>query len=140
MDAFHYYIKGPPFFFIFFFFNLYHWCSLFSKIVLFFSPVLPFSNPDFMKVPCVVRLIDFKHCVDTGQFGEDRLFVGCPMSDRDPNAVWLCPLMKGGKPWKWQVDYFGLAVSMLAFITNAKQPRLVLDRQTGNYETPELPL
>ncbi len=112
----------------------------FQKLFYFFPLFFPSSNPDFMKVPCVVRLIDFKHCVDTGQFGEDRLFVGCPMSDRDPNAVWLCPLMKGGKPWKWQVDYFGLAVSMLAFITNAKQPRLVLDRQTGNYETPELPL
>jgi len=77
--------------------------------------------------------------VDTDQFGEDKLFVGCPVSDREPGAVWLCPLMKEGKPWKWQVDYYGLAVSMLAFITYNQQPRLVQDRQTGLYKTHDLP-
>ena len=99
------------------------------------------SDPKFLDRATVVRLIDFKYCVDVNQFGEDHVFVGCPMTmEKDLNGPWLSPLLKERRPWRWQVDYYGLAVSMLALITGKTgKPPLVQDQQTGQYSCQNLP-
>jgi len=98
------------------------------------------SDPKFISRASAVRLIDFKHCVDMNQFGEDQVFMGCPQIKNDPNSPWLCPILKEGRPWKWQVDYYGLAVSMLALMAgNTGEPHLIQDPHTGQYSCRNFP-
>lgn len=56
-----------------------------------------------------MRLIDFRTAIDTKQFPEDQLFTGTP-----PH---LPAVLMEGQPWKWQLDYCGLAVCIMSLIS-----------------------
>lgn len=57
-----------------------------------------------------------RHAIDTKQFPDDQLFVG--------NVPYLSAnnIIMEGQPWRWQVDYCGLALCLLALITQGRPP------------------
>ncbi|XP_064403881.1 uncharacterized protein LOC135349290 isoform X3 [Halichondria panicea] len=69
-----------------------------------------------------VCLLDFSTAVDLTCFPDDVSFVGSGRT--------VCPQMKEGKPWKWQVDYFGLAGVIHTLLTGTG---LVMYKDNGVY-------
>lgn len=66
-----------------------------------------------------LRLIDLKQSIDTRQFPDDQMFVGSPPS------LSSSVINVDGKPWKWQVDYYGLALCILSLITQPNHAMVV---------------
>ena len=70
--------------------------------------------------------------MDTLQFSEEQVFVGTAQHHESLTPFSLCPAMREKKTWKWQVDYYGLALSMLALIRGSvEEPCIIRDAQSG---------
>lgn len=78
-----------------------------------------------------MQLIDFQHSVDVRQFPEDQVFIGVPPQFTSNHA-----LMEE-QPWKWQVDYYGLALCLLSLIS--RNPGTVKNKQSGFYTWAQKP-
>ncbi len=59
-------------------------------------------------------LTDLRHAIDTRQFAEEQLFVGVP-----PLSALSASILMEGQPWKWQLDYNGLAMCLLPLIVGS---------------------
>lgn len=74
-----------------------------------------------------LRLIDFRRAIDTRQFPNDQMFVGTP-----PHLTSI--VMAEGQPWKWQLDYCGLALCILSLLTsNGGLPVQMNQEKSGIY-------
>ena len=70
-----------------------------------------------------LRLIDFRAAIDTRQFPDDQMFTGTP-----PH---LDAVVMDGQPWKWQLDYCGLAMCVISLISN-RSGVLVMKRDASS--------
>jgi hypothetical protein len=72
-----------------------------------------------------LQLIDFRSAIDTRQFPDDQMFVGTP-----PH---LGAIVMDGQPWKWQLDYYGLALCILSLISCRNGPLVMKKDAAGLY-------
>ena len=77
---------------------------------------------------CGLHLIDFKQSIDTRQFPEDQMFSG---TSPHASSSW-CSEVVEGRSWKWQLDYFGLALCLMALITKGV-PGVAKSAESGRY-------
>jgi len=75
-----------------------------------------------------VCLIDFGRAIDTTVFPEGTMFTGSNETDG-----FQCTQMLEGKPWKWQVDYFGIAASIFVLM-HGQYMKVVKNPVSGLYK------
>ena len=63
-----------------------------------------------------LKLVHMKQAIDTRQFRDDEMFTG------DLPYLSAHDVVVQGQPWKWQVDYCGIGLCVLSFITNGLPP------------------
>ena len=72
-------------------------------------------------------LIDFRQAVDTRQFPSDQMFVGAPL--------YATAHVVEGQPWKWQLDYHGLAFCIMSLVVSNTSPSLTLIKDSSGFNT-----
>ena len=108
------------------------WPSYFIVLSRFRPPVDLFSTASsrddfFSKLRPSIQLIDFGRCVDLNMFPRGKTF-----SHVFSKADMRSPEMLEGRPWSYQLDYFGIASTAYVLLSGSYM-KVVKNKEGKNF-------